>query len=463
MTREDVRLMTEVPPPRITDLPPIQGRPPITSENEFLALVSDHLENSGDGADIPRMLAWVTAHPKPERSPASDAVIQRARTMDAEESASPRTHLANLVLARAGQSSKKATFAGNQRYNSFFRDELVPAGYVTHQMTYQTYETINGKERLVMRTYRSGLLTIPTHSPDALCLATIEQTRNSLKKISRLLGKRPVLAVDPLPPDSRPWERVLAKPGEGRYGVDRVLGDSWKPYWVHPGALPPSKANFADLALDVADIPQEFMFRADSARNADAYDQIVEWAAWLYRDNPDTLAAQYHPTLWTATQVVNVQGVIPLLTALGESHRLPGGPTYSAIALGLSAKQADHRAVATEAVAKLAGSGLLDPDGLSAQICAHLSDGFVMAGRVAGALSDAASISETAGYRVLQTLSALLPSLACVNSGVKLVELTARLAANYGVAVPIPDSLATKRTGTSLMAVALRTLANLVP
>jgi len=78
-------------------------------------------------------------------------------------------------------------------------------------------------------------------------------------------------------------------------------------------------------------------------------------------------------------------------------------------------------------------------------------------------LADAASINPIAGYRVLQTLAAVLPHLDGVNQAAKLVELTAKLAADYGTPVPIPETLTGKTKGSSLMAVSLRLLADVRP
>jgi len=124
---------------------------------------------------------------------------------------------------------------------------------------------------------------------------------------------------------------------------------------------------------------------------------------------------------------------------------------------------AEHRANAAESVAALAASGLLDPEPFAGEIAAHLRDGFAMAGRLAATLADAASISAIAGARVLQTLRPLLPHLDGINQAAKLLELTARLASDYGTPVPLPGALAKKCKGSSVMALALRTITDVTP
>lgn len=398
----------DVSAPRTNDLPGAwDERPEITTEHDFLDLFVPHLEGGGDGGDIPRLLRFLHLH---SFNDAAKALAQRAREVFDNVwdhfGLSPRRHLVSIFLARLGDSSRTVEFAGCRMYG------------------------------------------IPTHSPSALLALCLQRTQAAIQG-----GCDTADVAEPLPAISPAWRRDVL-----------LLRAEAKPFWLHRD--PPDvkgTADFAQLALDVADVPAEFNFRAEMVRSQDGFEQIVQWAAWLYRDNPDTLAAHAHPMLWTATHVVNVRGVGPLLNALGIARRPLDGPAYSALALGLSAKMAEHRAQAAEAVAALAGSGLLQPDKLAEQIRAHLADGFVMAGRLAQSLTDTASISPIAGYRVLQTLAELLPALVGITAATKLVECAAHLAASYGTPVPLPPALAPKTKGSSVMAAALRMLAAVQP
>ena len=91
-----------------------------------------------------------------------------------------------------------------------------------------------------------------------------------------------------------------------------------------------------------------------------------------------------------------------------------------------------------------------------------------MAGRIAQTLADAASISALAGYRMLQTLLALLSEVVDADGkprtqASKLVELAARLSGDYGTPLVIPSLLAARRKGASALAVAIRTLETVQP
>lgn len=438
-----------VPPLRRRPLPAAMAAPePIQDEAGFAACVAAHLEGSGHGADLPRLLAYGAAHP---RLTVDAALLQRAREVlegvwDAN-GASPRRHLAAWLLGRAGESPGLA-FRGYRRYVHVRPGEADPEGaeIESHTSTSSTYDVDSGEwKQEAVHHYRSGYRFFPTHSPAGLLMTQFQAD--------------PVAA--PLVHRPRTWLRAVCEPGKGTFGRNlAVLGTQLRPLWLTPDEAPPdAAAGFAQRALDVSPVAQEFTFRAQEAREQDGFEQIVQWAAWLLREHPDTLAAHFHPALYAATTVVNVRGIGALMQALGASRQLPGGPVYSALALGLSAKEAAQRAQAAEAVAALAASGLLDPEALAAELGAHLAEGFAMAGRVAQALADAASIGALPGYRVLQTLAALLPVLDGVNGVARLVELAARLSAAYGTPVGLPAALAGKAKGASVMAVTLRALA----
>jgi hypothetical protein len=474
-----------VPDPRRRALPgDIVKSDPISNDDTLFSLVSEHLEGVGDGADLPRILSYLAEHPE---STAPDALRARApevvRSVWDKYEASPRRHLAAIVAEDAAAPE----FRGYSRFVVLGPGEPVPEGAVvekTHHTTSTFDPKTGGWHESEGQPVRAGHQHQPTDAPLGLLAETMRNVR--LARGARLgrhegklrLGRRDgwlglrrresprVELPVPIPALTRTWERVVAAPGRGTHRRDLdVLGDEPRAFWrvVADDRPPNARDDIAHRALNVAPVADEFTFRAQEAREQDGADQIVQWAAWLLQRNPDTLAAHFHPALYAATHVVNVRGLAPLLAALGASRQVPAAPVYSALALAGSAKEAHHRAQAAEAIAALAGSGLLDPAPFAAEMTAHLADRFVMAGRLATTLEDAASISAIAGYRVLQTLAAVLPRLGGVHQSGKLVELTARLAADYGTPVAVPAALADKRPGNSAQAVALSALDAVVP
>jgi len=438
-----------VPPPRRRPLPSAIAEPePIQDEARFADGVAAQLEGSGDGADLPRLLAYGAAHP---RMSVDAALLRRAQEVfdgvwDAN-AASARRHLAAWLLGRAGE-APSLVFRGYRRYVHLRPGDADPEGaeIEPNSSTSSTYDVDSGEwKQVAVHHYRSGYQFFPTHSPAGLLM-----TQFRAETLAAPLAYRP-----------RTWLRALCELGEGTFSrALEVLGAQPRPLWLTPDEDPPdATAGFVQLALDVSRVAAEFTFRAQEAREQDGFEQIVQWTAWLLREHPDTLAANFHPALYTATAVVNVRGIGTLMQALGASRQRPGGPVYSALALGLSAREAGPRAQAAEAVAALAASGLLDPECFAVELGAHMAEGFAMAGRVAQSLVDAASIGALCGYRVLQTLAALLPGLDGVNGAARLVELAARLSAVYGTPLALPAALASKAKGGSVMAVALRALA----
>ena len=418
---------------------------PLTDEGEFWTLVSACLEGVGFGRDLPRILDFLSRTPDLAAGPhvlarAADVMTSVWDWVDA----SPRRHLGDLLTSRAQERPRQITYVGYRRFLCLRPGEPVPGGVaVRHDTNAILMMNRDGTwTEAEAQRFRYGDVSVPSEAPTALLIAQFQADAGQV-------------SIVPLPAVARQWERAMLPPGRGHFSYD-VFGTEPRPVWLP--IVDASHAMIVGPDLGFGRIQDEYTLRAEEARQQDGFDQIVQWAAWLLSDNPDTLAAIYHPVLDAAVRVVNVRGVGVLLAALGQTRQVPHGPVWSALALGLSAKMPEHRATAAEAVATLAKSGLLDPSPFAAEISAHLKDEHVLAGRLATALADAASINALAGYRVLQTLAALLSHLDGVTQAARLIELTARLAADYGTRVLIPDALARKRKGSSVMAAALRAL-----
>lgn len=445
-----------MPPPRREPLPDLPDQTLAIDDETLHALIGAQFEGVGDGAELPRIFDYLASRPQ-LRLP--EALQHRAaeiiESVWDERDASPRRLLAAALLGR-----DDVSFQGYARYVVAGAGKPDPVGVALREQTFTSsgYDAATGDWTIrETGTFRSGYQYLPTHAPLALLAGVFHELR-----ASRARGE-PYIPPVAVPGQRFVWERVLAEPGEGTFSRDlQVLGEGPKPFWM--AAADAS----ASPALDVADVPAEFTFRAQEAREQDGYDQVVQWKAWLLRSNPDTLAAHFHPMLCAAVNVINVRGLGPLLAALGASRQTPGGPVYSALALAASAKMTEQRAQAAEAIARLADAGLLDPAPFAGQIAAHLADGFALAGRLAQTLADAASISALAGCRALQTLEALLPWLfdadgKPVAQAAKLIELAARLSNDYGMPIAVPASLAARRKGASVLAVTLRSLEAVAP
>ena len=274
----------------------------------------------------------------------------------------------------------------------------------------------------------------------------------------------PILTA-PLEPIHPQWERqIIRAPYQKPVRVVRgeyTKTDDMHETWVIPGQTPATgEDSLAGALANVAGVAPEFTGRLLESGDYRSSGVAYAWAAWALQHNPDILAAHAMPVLQGAffkfPQVITpVEVVVP---ALGTGWRAPGVPTYSALAWASTAAQAPYRAIAAEAIASLADTGRYDPAAMAGEFGYLLRNGWFGPGRVAQTLTDCASISALAGYRVAQTIAAVLPSLVGIRGSNRMVEALVALAGDYGMRVCVPDELRPKMKGSSALAQALRAL-----
>ncbi len=274
----------------------------------------------------------------------------------------------------------------------------------------------------------------------------------------------PILTA-PLEPIRPQWERQIIRAAYQK-PVRVVRGeytktDDMHETWVIPGqTLATGEDSLAGALANVAGVAPEFTGRLLESGDYRSSGVAYAWAAWALQHNPDILAAHAMPVLQGAfvkfPQVITAFEVI--VRALGEGWRAPGAPTYSALAWASTAAQAPYRAITAEAIARLADTGRYDPAAMAEALGYLLRNGWFGPGRVAQTLTDCASVSALAGYRVAQTIAALLPSLVGVRGANRMVEALVALAGDYGMRVSVPEELRPKMKGPSAMAKALRAL-----
>ena len=274
----------------------------------------------------------------------------------------------------------------------------------------------------------------------------------------------PIL-TEPLEPMEVQWERqIIRAPYQKPVSVvhgEYTKTDDMHETWAIPGqTLATGEDSLADALANVAGVAPEFTGRLLESGDYRSSGVAYAWAAWALQHNPDILAAHAMPVLQGAfvkfPQVIAPFEVI--VRALGEGWRAPGAPTYSALAWASTAAQAPYRAIAAEAIASLADTGRYDPAAMAGEFGYLLRNGWFGPGRVAQTLTDCASISALAGYRVAQTIAVLLPSLVGIRGSNRMVEALVALAGDYGMRVCVPDELRPKMKGSSALAQALRAL-----
>ena len=274
----------------------------------------------------------------------------------------------------------------------------------------------------------------------------------------------PIL-TEPLEPMEAQWERqIIRAPYQKPVSVvhgEYTKTDDMHETWAIPGqTLATGEDSLAGALANVAGVAPEFTGRLLESGDYRSSGVAYAWAAWALQHNPDILAAHAMPVLQGAffkfPQVITAFEVI--VRALGEGWRTPGSPTYSALAWASTAAQAHYRAIAAEAIACLADTGRYDPAAMAGEFGYLLRNGWFGPGRVTQTLTDCASVSALAGYRVAQTIAALLPSLVGVRGANRMVEALVALAGDYGMRVSMPEELRPKMKGASTLAKALRAL-----
>ena len=274
----------------------------------------------------------------------------------------------------------------------------------------------------------------------------------------------PIL-TEPLEPMEVQWERqIIRAPYQKPVSVVRgeyTKTDDMHETWAIPGQTPATgEDSLAGALANVAGVAPEFTGRLLESGDYRSSGVAYAWAAWALQHNPDILAAHAMPVLQGAffkfPQVITAFEVI--VRALGQGWRAPGAPTYSALAWASTAAQANYRAITAEAIAGLADTGRYDPAAMAEEIGYLMRNGWFGPGRVTQTLSDCASVSALAGYRVAQTIAALLPSLVGVRGANRMVEALVALAGDYGMRVSVPEELRPKMKGSSALAKALRAL-----
>ena len=256
-----------------------------------------------------------------------------------------------------------------------------------------------------------------------------------------------------VPPQQRLWERRHRIPSL-RYGMDENREATW---WFAPVPQAYRKDPAVNALLAGTADRIDGNFGIHDAMVFNGRQRVREWAGWMLQHNIDTYAAHAHMELAHGMQPVL------FLRSLEHTGRVMQEPVYSALAHACGAAEAEGRAAAAEALAGLCASNLFDPQFLAKELILLFDEKAIIASRIAKTLDDAVQLSALAGYRVLQTLAAVVTGETTIPRGHQLTVLLAQLCVQYGVSVPIPDRLipAPKARGTA--AAALRTILALEP
>ncbi|WP_315268560.1 DUF6493 family protein [uncultured Actinomyces sp.] len=431
-TGEGAQASWTFPDAPAADLPRISHTAELPADNDaVVAALHALFEDAAAGAALPALLTRISGDGL-ELAEADKALLAKYwRSAPNWKGANQLSYLASRLLR--GMDVKDAPEAGHFR------------GY---RRKGSEWEQHRGPVRLLHEQLRVALGDKPYDKPNGQDAYRFD----------------PIL-TEPLEPMDVQWERQIIrapyqKPVRVVHG-DYDKTDDMHETWVIPGqTLATGEDSLAGALANVAGVAPEFTGRLLESGDYRSSGVAYAWAAWALQHNPDILAAHAMPVLQGAfvkfPQVIAPFEVI--VRALGEGWRAPGAPTYSALAWASTAAQAPYRAITAEAIASLADTGRYDPAAMAGEFGYLLRNGWFGPGRVAQTLTDCASISALAGYRVAQTIAALLPSLVGIRGSNRMVEALVALAGDYGMRVCVPDELRPKMKGSSALAQALRAL-----
>ena len=320
----------------------------IVDDEELHALIRAQFEGAGDGAELPRLFAYLASRPQLQLP---EALRHRAaeiiESVWDERNASPRRLLAAALLGR-----DDVSFRGYARYVVASAGKPDPVGVALQENTFtsQSYDVATGDWTIRDTwTSRSGYQYLPTHAPLALLAGVFHELR-----ASRMRGE-PFIPPVAVPEQRFVWERVVAEPGAGTFRAtcrcwekgQAVLDGGGRRFHIAcPGCrrrarrihLPrPGGAGTGRLRPGGA---MDGLAAAIQPRHAGRAlpSDVVRGGECDQRARPGAAAG-----------------------GAGRVRRAPGGPVYSALALAASAKMTEQRAQAAEAIARLADVGLLDP------------------------------------------------------------------------------------------------------
>ena len=426
----------EVPAPRTTPILHYYAQkatvPCVTELNE---LIAEHLIDAGDGADLPRIIDGVITH----GIGAVDAQnLDRIRQLARQEYVGSYRERNNHADEWA-----EAHLWDNIPYSSLMALALAkiaglpkPAGTAWDRLI--AHMAVGGDTGLFLP--NRALSTVLIHELNRFVECSIA-------------GEASAPLMVAVPPQQRSWERRHRIPSL-RYGMDENREATW---WFAPVPQAYRKDPAVSALLAGTADRRDGNFGIHDAMVFNGRQRVREWAGWMLQHNIDTYAAHVHRELAHGMQPVL------FLRSLEHTGRVLQEPVYSALAHACGAAQAEGRAAAAEALAGLCASNLLDPQLLAKELILLFDEKAIIASRIAKTLDDTAQLSALAGYRVLQTLTAVVTGETTIPRGHQLTVLLAQLCVQYGVSVPIPDRLvpAPKARGTA--AAALRTILALEP
>lgn len=466
---------------------------PVSGAEELAELLAHLVEEADDPVGVERALDGVLRFRR-DRPASARALAARAAQRVTELFPGPwsgqeiRADLAVLTSVWLGTGHPGPGYPGRVVGHDFRR--LSASSYSSSEIRQPDWTLaalLTMRVHEVARAVRHGaggrLLSLPTTADGSLSAAVLNERLSG----DRDSDQRPLdreLALLRVPPGERgalrlPARARLLRRGPGAAAEALALLDAAAPSWVRvvgpttgeyssrdPGRVitwadPRSPVGAPDRLVAAVLDRREPLGRAglESADGEYAERPEQATATWplMLPHHVDHLAAHAHPRLARAL-TKNRSGAVPILQAIGRSPSPGSGPTASALALGLAAKETAARVAAVDAFIARAGRSLVGPAVLAEQVRACLEDGMVVGSRVVDGLAEAARADRASAVAALDVLVGVLDAVPGRRDAHRWVELVADLSAELDRPVRLPAPLRELAVGrdTSVLSRACR-------
>lgn len=485
-------------PQLVVPIEPASDRPrgavpiePVADVDELGELLARLVEEADDPVEVERLLDGIArmANQRPARG--ADALVKRLRDLSdgyrylgdwfGQEL---RANLVQLGLVWLERRSPGRGYPGRQYAIDYQRRGGVMRSTPLYRPDWSLAGLVTMRAHEVAIAVRSGgggpLLSFPSHRDGTL---DAESLNARVKSAGRLAKPRPLdagLAILRVPPDQ--YDRVrlpgrhrtasflqeqLALLRAHRPSWELVTGDSKGLYhhdiysgavtWRDAGSPEGSPERLAAAVLDRRDPLLNLALEAADGEYTARFGQVIALWPLMLPHHPDLLAAHAHPRLNRAL-AKNRSGTEPLLEALGAADRPLGPPAFSALTLGLAAKNGVERTRAVDSIVDLSDRTMLDGRALGEVMASLLAKELIIGSRVVPGLIDAARSSGQAADAIVDCLSTLLPALDGRRDAHQFIDLLAQLAIQLGrtVALPEPFAAIAESKKSSMLAQACR-------
>lgn len=481
-----------VPEPRRTPMAVDRTKLPPLNAAEIEDALVHLLEDADDPLLLEQVLDFMAKNP--DRRPTDAALLKRASSrpywVRPYAGTDLRADLAELIVSRmTGRPPTRNVYVDGVPYFDGWIIDSVPDGSTSLSLGTIVSSRLRELALVAARGRPRNLLATPTYTDGTLSADDLRARLDELVRSGEdllpmdvetaVLRSGHAAATEVLSTTHRPddlltravadlecaldWQRCTGKPG-GTSNLSAAFPSLYRNdlrppmvVWRLPGAPAGRLDRLIASLFDLDDPLAHAGYRWDESEPGWSHLQVVACWPLVAPHHVDVVMAQAHPMLCRNVWEVR-DAAVPLVQSLASCTTPPGEPTWSALGLALSGKNAMLRTAAVDAFAGLVSSNLLDGFALGRACGHHAGDDMIVVQRLLGSLREAAEVDAACTWRVLDTLDGLLPGLVGHRDLGRAALHADDLAQRCGRSVSVPsDSAASRAAAKTLQRLAERT------